>query len=260
MTTSTDNVIIDFICDVDGGIGSPEFLKEVYHYATLYFVWMTIVACPISFSDPGVPSPPCEYTVDGAYYNLGSLDTDVAIFSSFAYYFNVCSPMKKVLGGTCLYGVTHVCQVENAAFSCGDVLPSAAIALPNSQGITLKFTGGEPCSLGPYRTSIFNIVCGSSQKNPTFVGETSACTYEFEWITPAGCPTVKPPPTTAPTDDPASDDTENPSTNAVIIVAVIFFAASVLICAASVLFVVYSRRHGYREIPEGFSPPSSSKS
>ncbi|KAG7219113.1 hypothetical protein INR49_019321 [Caranx melampygus] len=176
------------ILECDDNPGSPMFDRQ--DGCEYVFVWRTSEACPVRKSKVPVRDPRSGYE-----FNLSSLKgRDYSVQNGkYTYHLSVCEGLKR---GVC----THQDAGSDSVSSCqadGDKHKIAGMANQflsyMGDQLILNYTNGETCHKIYQRSTEIYFSCHPDKNpgEPTFIKETSDCTYMFSWPTALACVPVK---------------------------------------------------------------------
>jgi hypothetical protein len=145
----------------------------------------------------------CSVQAGGSYFDLAKanngLDATVDMTGTgYTAVLNSCKPISTPDTFICEPG-TLACQKSgSAAFKLmAKIISSLDKPVFSSGDKVLKVTydGGDNCpNAGVDRRVVINYSCDTSVSSlPVYINENPTCTYNFNWMTPAGCPLSAPP-------------------------------------------------------------------
>ncbi|KAK3097797.1 hypothetical protein FSP39_013248 [Pinctada imbricata] len=183
---------INFFCSKEEH--SPTFEEET-PTCEYIFNWQTPAACPIqriTGNNCQVTDPIYNYRFDLSSLRKATADYKVP-FGEYVYQINVCGPL---VNGISDCKGTGACQTKpldtNFNFNAGK---STSTLVYDAGEITLTYDSGKPCHQNKFnRSTIITFLCDQSKSGkdgPTYINETSDCTYQFEWPTKLACPPFK---------------------------------------------------------------------
>lgn len=185
------SMLITFVCKRES-YGVPKYITETAD-CQYVFVWESSVACTAS---NGTSQDDCTVvdSLTNNVYDLSSLSSSTKDYSvtgsdGFTYSFNICRDL--VDHSKCKGSTTASCQTSasDASFAKNTGVVSKTIQY-NGGSLSLKYTNGDPCHNNQFnRSTLISFSCARGQVGtPTFVSETSDCSYLFNWATDAACP------------------------------------------------------------------------
>ncbi|KAM8945507.1 cation-independent mannose-6-phosphate receptor [Pelodytes ibericus] len=186
--TNTQRYSTRIIFQCDHNIGSPVFQQQ--EGCEYVFLWRTPEACPVQRAE----GDNCQviHPKYGHIYDLKALgEKDVEIKADdYIYQFKVCG---GITSSPCLSkakpGTVSACQVKGTDSKIAGLVSQKVIF--ENDLLMINYTGGDVCHKIYNRSTLILFYCDSANKQPTFLKETSDCTYMFEWRTPLACPPLK---------------------------------------------------------------------
>jgi insulin-like growth factor 2 receptor len=196
---------IQFVCDTDAGIGTPEFRGEP-NVCSYLFTWRTVLACSEAEESECVAVDETtgdiydlrelEISKPGVFWNVDTKQKDTS-----AYKINVCHSLVTGLTGTsgkpapgCGNANTAVCMttVDGLSVPLGTpTVPTFANGVLSILYNTPTGPNAQKCSNGNPKRARINFACGESgavgQPVLTSTGDDGPCEYVFEWKSAAAC-------------------------------------------------------------------------